>query len=65
MSTFFGAPKMAPTVIEKPTPEIVDNSAKTQEEERRKKRRSGAASHFLAQNGSIEGVNSSKTTLGA
>lgn len=65
MSAIFKAPKVAPTVVEPVTPEVIDNSAKTQEEERRRKRRQGAASQFLAGTGSISGINTTKTTLGA
>ena len=65
MSGMFSSPKVAPTVVEPVTPEIVDNSDKVQQEERRRKKRIGAAAHFLAGDSSSGSVNTSKTTLGA
>lgn len=65
MGSMFSSPKVAPTVVDKVTPEIVDNSDKVQEEERRRKKRVGAASHFLSGEVGSGGINTSKTTLGA
>lgn len=65
MSSMFGGGKAAPMVAEQPEPEIIDNSAKTQDEERRRRRRAGAATQFLAGQATTQGANTTKTTLGA